>query len=105
MNNHLDLRLSLKLKCLVQFIRKKIHFYFHSCSSVHACIHKGSFTNYIYKKRWVGSQKTSIFVNIHKVENVIAGVGGQRRPKKLSTYTANIYRMDIGNFIGNPLSA
>ena len=34
---------------------------------------KGSFTNYVDKKRWVGSPNMSILVNVHKVENVNAG--------------------------------
>jgi hypothetical protein len=31
---------------------------------------KGSLTNYVDKKRWVGSPKVSTFVNVYKVENV-----------------------------------
>ena len=40
----------------------------------------GSFTNYVYKKRWVGSPML-IFVNVHKVENVNGGgLFGQKKP-------------------------
>ena len=43
---------------------------------------KGSFTNYVDKKRWVGSPKMStFFVNLYKVENV--NIGG-RWSKKAS---------------------
>ena len=31
---------------------------------------KGSFTNYVDNKRWVGSPKMLIFINFFKVENV-----------------------------------
>ena len=34
---------------------------------------KEAFSNYVYMKRWVGSPKISIFVNVHNVENVTAG--------------------------------
>ena len=35
--------------------------------------YKGPFTNYVYKRRGVGSQKMSSFVNAHKIENVNGG--------------------------------
>ena len=37
----------------------------------------GPFTNYVDKKRWVGSPKMSNFVNFYKVENVNVGGGGR----------------------------
>ena len=33
---------------------------------------KGSFTNYVYKRRGVGGPKMYFFANVHKVENVNA---------------------------------
>ena len=45
---------------------------FLSCASA-AQPHKGLFTNYVYKRKGVGSPKLSIFVNIHKVENLNGG--------------------------------
>ena len=36
-------------------------------------IGKGSFTNYISKRRGVGSPNYKLFVNVHKVENVNRG--------------------------------
>ena len=50
-------------------------FVFFSWSRNYGINHWGSFTNYIYKRRWVGgqSQKSPIFVNNYKVELVNAG--------------------------------
>ena len=43
---------------------------------------KGLFTNYVYNRREVGGPKRSLFVNVHKVENVNRmGVGCQKKPK------------------------
>ena len=47
--------------------------------------YKGAFTNYVYMKRWVGSPKISIFVNVHKVENVNAGGMWSIKGKNVST--------------------
>ena len=42
----------------------------------------GAFTNYVYKKKWVGCPK-KFFVNVYEVENVNVGslVGGQKMSK------------------------
>ena len=34
---------------------------------------RGSFTNYVYKRRGVGGQKNRLFVNIYTIENVNGG--------------------------------
>ena len=36
-------------------------------------IHKGSFINYVYKRRGIGGQKNLLFVNLHTIENVNGG--------------------------------
>ena len=46
-------------------------------------IHKGAFTNYIDKKRWVVSPKKSTFCQLYQVKNVIGG--GWVVKKKLKT--------------------
>ena len=44
-------------------------------------MHKGAFTNYVYKRRGVGGQKNRFFVNFYTIENVNGGgVGGQKKP-------------------------
>ena len=49
-----------------------------------------SFTNYVYKKRWVGSPKMLTFSDVYKVENVNGvAVGGQQKDKNLSTKVVN----------------
>ena len=41
---------------------------------MNSLIHKlGAFTNYVYKRRGVGGQKKSIFVNLYTIENVNGG--------------------------------
>ena len=45
-------------------------------------VHKGPFTIYVYKTRYIGSvvQKCPLFVHIHTIENLNPrGVGGQKR--------------------------
>ena len=34
---------------------------------------KGPFTNYVYKRRWVGGQNNRLFVNFYTIENVNGG--------------------------------
>ena len=51
---------------------------------------KGLFTNYVYKRRRVGSPKMSTFRQLHKVENVNKGeVGGQKKDGILSMQFTN----------------
>ena len=42
-------------------------------------MHKGAFTNYVYKRRVVGGLKNQLFVNHYTIENVN---GGGRWSKK-----------------------
>ena len=39
----------------------------------HSLCDKGSFTNYVYKRRGVDGQKNQLFVNFYTVENVNGG--------------------------------
>ena len=40
---------------------------------LHYYLVKGSFTNYVYKRRGVGGQKNRVFVNFYTIENVNGG--------------------------------
>ena len=43
----------------------------------------GLFTNYVYKRRGVGTPKMLIFVNVHKVKNVTGGGKWSKKSQKI----------------------
>jgi hypothetical protein len=56
-------------------------------------ITKGLFTNYVYKRRGIGSQKMLIYVNDHKVDNVNGAKEGFNRGVACSL-------LKLGTFFG-----
>ena len=61
-----------------------------------------SFFFYVTKKQ---SQEFNIFKALIAPQGAGKLLGKWKKSGRSCSYTANIYRMVIGNFIGNPLSA